>query len=72
MFDEAEQRVRREALRRRELLGQREERPVREVVAVDEEEPRLARRPVVELELGPFGGLRHEPSLRGRFAAIER
>ena len=62
--DEPEQRVRRKPLRRRQLLGQREERTVGEVVPVDEEEPRLARRSVVELELGSLGGLRHGPSLR--------
>ena len=33
--------------------GEREERPVREVVSVDEEELGLARRPVVQLELVP-------------------
>src|SRR5438128_2142167 len=56
---EAEQRVRREALARRELLGEREEGAVGEVVAVDEEELGLARGRVVELELGPGEGLRH-------------
>ena len=41
---EAEQRVRRLAIRRRELLRQGEERAVGEVVAVDDEEVALARR----------------------------
>src|SRR5207249_8669841 len=56
---EAEQRVRREALRRRELLRQREECPVGEVVSVDEEELSVSRRTVVELELGACERLRH-------------
>ncbi len=56
---EAEEGVRREPLRRGELLRQREVRPVREVVPVDEEEVGLARRRVVELELGPGQRLRH-------------
>src|SRR5262249_23728709 len=56
---EAEQRVRREALAGRELLWQREERAVREVVAVDEEEVGLARRRVVELQLRSGKRLRH-------------
>ena len=55
---EAEQRVRREALARRELLREREERAVGEVVAVDEEELGVARRPVVELQLRPGERLR--------------
>ena len=57
--DEPEQRVGREALRRRELLGEREVRPVGEVVAVDEEQLGVAGRAVVELELLPGEGLRH-------------
>ena len=55
---EAEQRVGGEALARRQLLGQREERAVGEVVAVDEEELGVARRGVVELELLPGQRLR--------------
>ena len=46
---EAEQGVRRLAVGRLQLLGQREVRAVGEVVAVDEEELRVARRAVVEL-----------------------
>ena len=49
---EAEQRVRREAVGRRELLGQRVVGPVGERVAVDQEQPRGARGAVVEIELG--------------------
>jgi hypothetical protein len=61
---EAEERVRREALGRRELLGKREERPVGEVVAVDEEELGVARGTVVELQLGAREGFRgHAASL---------
>ncbi len=56
---EAEQRVRRLPVGRRELLGQREERAVGEVVAVDDEEVGVARRRVVEVELGSRQGLRH-------------
>ncbi len=48
---EPEQRVRRHPLARRELLGQREVRPVGEVVAVDEEEIGVAGGRVVELQL---------------------
>ena len=48
---EPEQRVRRHSVARRELLGQREERPVGEVVAVDEEQLCVANGAVVELEL---------------------
>ena len=65
---EAEQRVRGEAVARHELLGQGEIRPVREVVAVDEEEIRLARRRVVEVELLARDRLRahaFESSVRG-------
>ena len=68
---EAEQRVRDEPLGRRELLGQREERPVGEVVAVHEEELGVAGGPVVELELGPGQRLRHGPTLRSGRAAQE-
>ena len=39
-------------LGRRELLGEGEEGAVGEVVAVDEEELGVPRRPVVELQLG--------------------
>ena len=49
--------------RRRELLGQREERPIGEVVAVDEEELRLARGPVVQLQLDAGERLRHVATL---------
>src|SRR5439155_885365 len=49
--------VRREALARRELLRQREEGPVREVVAVDEEELGVAHGRIVELKLGAGQGL---------------
>ena len=55
---EAEQRVGREALTGRELLGQREERAVGEVVAVDEEKLGVARGGVVQVELGAGEGLR--------------
>ena len=48
---EAEQRVRGEAVGRRELLRKREERAIREVVAVDEEELGVARGRVVDVEL---------------------
>ena len=58
MFVKPEQRVRRQALGRRELLRQREERAVGEVVAVDEEELGVARGRVVELELLACQGLR--------------
>jgi hypothetical protein len=46
---EAEQRVRRKALARGQLLRQREEGPVGQVVAVHEEQLGVARGPVVEL-----------------------
>jgi len=49
MLREAEQGVRREAVARCKLLGQREEGAVGEVVAVDEEQLALARGAVVEL-----------------------
>ncbi len=63
--DEAEQRVRREAVGGGELLGQRVVRPVGEVVAVDEEQLAVPRRPVVELKLSPGRGLRrHAATLR--------
>src|SRR4029079_11335861 len=55
---EAEQGVRRLPVRRLELLREREVRPVREVVAVDEEERGALCRPVVELELLPGQRLR--------------
>ena len=61
---EPEQCVRREAVARRELLRQREERAVGEIVAVDEKQVRAARRPVVEVELRSRDRLRgHAPSL---------
>jgi hypothetical protein len=55
---EAEQGVRGEALARRQLLRQREEGTVGQVVAVDQEQLRIARRGVVELELLPRQRLR--------------
>ena len=48
---EPEQRVRRLPVRRRELLRQREERAVGEIVAVDEEQIGVVCGPVVELQL---------------------
>ena len=61
---EAEQRVRGQPVARRELLRQREERAVGEVVAVDEEQLGAARGAVVELELRARDRLRgHRPSL---------
>ena len=66
---EAEQRVRREALARRQLLRQRVEGAVGEVVAVDEEELGVARGAVVELQLGSGERLRRhlcESTSRGR------
>ncbi len=50
---EAEQRVRRLPVGRLQLLGEREERAVREVVPVDQEELRVLDGRVVELELLP-------------------
>ena len=55
---EPEQRPGRHALGGRELLRQRKERAVGEVVAVDEEQGGIARRGVVELELFARQGLR--------------
>ena len=63
---EAEERVRREAVARRELLREREERAVGEVVAVDEEELGVPRGAVVELQLLSGEGLRHRPKLSSR------
>ena len=60
---EAEQRVRREALARGELLGEGEEGAVGEVVAVDEEELGIADGAVVELELCARESLRHRPTV---------
>ena len=61
---EAEQRVRRLAVGRLQLLGEREVRPVGEVVAVHEEELGALRRTVVELELVAGQRLRaHRASL---------
>jgi hypothetical protein len=60
---EAQQGVRRLPVGRLELLRKREERAVREVVAVDEEELRAADGPVVELKLLPGQRLRHRPSV---------
>ena len=59
---EAEQRVRRHPVARRELLREREEGAVGEVVAVDEEELGVAGGPVVELELRPRDRLRGHAS----------
>ena len=58
---EAEERVRRLAVGRLQLLGEREERAVREVVAVDEEELGVARGRVVEDELLAGQRLRAHP-----------
>ena len=55
---EAEQRVRREPVGRRELLGQRVVGPVGERVAVDEEQPGRACRAVAEIESEGFAGTR--------------
>ncbi len=61
---ESEERVRRLSVGRLQLLREREERPVREVVAVDEEELGVARRAVVEDQLFPGQGLRtHDTTL---------
>ena len=60
---EAEESVRREAVARRKLLGEREEGSVREVVAVDEEELGVASGAVVELQLLSGERLRHRPKL---------
>src|SRR5207248_8619077 len=56
---EAEQRIRGEALGRGQLLREGEEGAVREVVAVDEEQLRVARGAVVQLQLGSGECLRH-------------
>ena len=56
---EAEERVRRLAVTRRELLRERKEGAVGEVVAVDEEELRVARGRVVELQFLACQRLRH-------------
>ena len=63
---EAEESVRREAVARGELLREREEGAVREVVAVDEEELGVPSRPVVELQLLSGEGLRHRLKLSSR------
>ena len=55
---ESEERVRRLSVGRLQLLGEREERAIREVVAVDEEELGVARGTVVEDELLPGQRLR--------------
>ena len=61
---EPEECIRRQAVTRRELLRQREERAVGEVVAIDEEQLRSASGPVVDVELGTCDRLRgHAPSL---------
>ena len=57
---EAEQRVGRLAVARRQLLREREERTVGQVVAVDEEQLAVARGRVVELQLGARERLRHQ------------
>jgi hypothetical protein len=68
---EAEQRVRRLSVGRLELLRKREERAVREVVAVDEKELRSLGRPVVELELLARQRLwAHPPSVTDRRTAV--
>ena len=64
---EPEQRAGGEAFARRQLLRQGEERPVGEVVAVDEEQLAFAGGRVVELELGPAERLRgHGATLSSR------
>ena len=70
---EAEQRVGGEALARREFLGQREERSIGEVVAVDEEELGVARRRVAEVELGSCERLRrHRSESIARYLSVFR
>ena len=59
---EAEQCVRGEAVARRQLLGEREEGAVREVVAVDEEQLGVTGWRVVDLQLGAGQGLGHRSS----------
>ena len=67
---EAEQRVRRLAVGRLELLGEGEERAIGEVVPVDQEELRSLGRPVVELELLARQRLgAHSPSVTDRRVA---
>ena len=56
---EPEQRIRRLAVGRDELLGQREEGAIRQVVAVDDEEVAIARRRIAEVELGSGERFRH-------------
>jgi hypothetical protein len=62
---EAEERVRELPVGRLQLLREREERAVGEVVAVDEEELGLAGGPVVELQLLARQGLRHGLKVSG-------
>ena len=62
---EAEERARRLAVCRGELLGEREEGAVGEIVAVDDEELGLARGRVVQLELGSGQCLRHRAIANG-------
>ena len=51
---------------RLDRLRQREERAIGEVVAVDQEERRIARRAVIEIELLPGQRLRHVATVCGR------
>ena len=59
---EAQERIRRKAFRRRELLRERKIGAVREVVPVDEEELGVARRRVVEVEFDTGDSPPHPPS----------
>ena len=58
---EPEQCTRRLTIGRGQLLRQREERAIGEIVAVDDEEIALARRRVVQLQLGSGQCFRHSP-----------
>src|SRR6185437_12070382 len=70
---EAEQSVRREALACRELLGEREESAIGEVVSVDEKELGIADRRVVELQLLAGQSLgTHSPKLSSRTDVRDR
>ena len=69
---ESEQGVGREPFGRRQLLGQREKSPVREVVPVHQEEIGVASGRIVDLKLGTGQRLWHETSLRGGTPAALR
>ena len=70
---EAEQRVRRLSVRRLQLLGEREERPVGEVVSVDEEQLGSLDRPVIEHELVAGEGLgRHVGESTGTLRVLRQ